>query len=68
MDGIAATIELRRRGVHMPIVGLTANSDDETLADASSAGMTDLLTKPVSLAALRECVDKYGRRPRLASQ
>lgn len=52
MDGITATIELRRRGCVLPIVGLTANADDETRQEAIKVGMNELLTKPISIAAL----------------
>lgn len=46
MDGIAATQELRRRGCTVPILGLTANADDETRIEAMSAGT---LSKTVKL-------------------
>lgn len=53
MDGIRATQELRQRGCTIPILGLTANADDETRIEAMAAGMHELLTKPISMAALR---------------
>lgn len=56
MDGIAATQELRRRGLATQIVGLTANADDETRSEAFKAGMNELLTKPITMSALRRVV------------
>lgn len=53
MDGITATAELRRRGNDTLIIGLTANADDETRLDAMRSGMDELLTKPISVTALR---------------
>lgn len=52
MDGITATQELRRRGNNSRVVGLTANADEETRLEAMNAGMDELLTKPVTIAAL----------------
>lgn len=53
MDGITATVELRRRGLSIPIVGLTANADDETRQEGIKAGMNELLTKPIAMASLK---------------
>lgn len=63
MDGVTATAEFRRRGVRIPIVGLTANADDETRSEAMKAGMDELLTKPVSMATLANLTSRYRRRP-----
>lgn len=60
MDGITATIQLRKRGVTTPIVGLTANVDDETRLAAAAAGMNELLTKPMSIATLQNAIDTYA--------
>lgn len=59
MDGIACTKELRRLGSLTPIIGLTANADHETRTEAINAGMTDLLTKPLSLQSLRRVSRQY---------
>lgn len=58
MDGIAATFEITRRHT-MPIIGLTANADEETHVESKKAGMKELLTKPVSTAELKMAIERY---------
>lgn len=60
MDGLTATRELRRTGVTTPIIGLTANADDKTHLESTRAGMNELLTKPVSMRALRGVLLRAG--------
>lgn len=62
MDGITASSEIRSKGIKSPIVGLTANADEETRAAALRAGMNELLTKPISLKSLRSTTLKYRHR------
>jgi signal transduction histidine kinase len=59
MDGYAATRQLRKQGVAVPVVALTANvsSDDRELCMA--AGMNDFLAKPYTLQKLRDVVDRW---------
>ncbi|MCG3186768.1 MAG: Sensor histidine kinase RcsC [Rhodocyclaceae bacterium] len=53
MDGYAATRALRARGdATLPVVGLTADVSAENRARCLDAGMSDVLTKPVSAQAL----------------
>ena len=55
MDGIEATVELRRRegdGERLPIVALTANADDESRDRCLAAGMDEVLAKPLRPADL----------------
>ena len=48
MNGIEATVELRRCGYKGVIIGITGEDDDETRQQFKSAGANDCLTKPVS--------------------
>lgn len=71
MDGLEATRRLRKQeserthdlesGRHpLVIVGLSANSDSETIKEAMEAGMNGFLPKPLKLSALRECLSRIG--------
>ncbi len=52
MDGFEATAELRRLGVEVPIVAMTASALGTDRDRCVEAGMDGYLTKPVSTAAL----------------
>ncbi len=61
MDGFAAARALRVRPdmAGVPIVALTADHRDTERQRAMEAGMNDYLTKPVTLPALREALDRW---------
>ena len=48
MDGLAATRELRRRGLATPIIAMTANAFGDDRAACLAAGMDDHVAKPVN--------------------
>jgi len=56
MDGLAATRAIRRRGVAVPIIGLTGNARPEQADEARAAGMQAYLTKPYTRAQLLEAI------------
>ncbi|MCU1283178.1 MAG: hypothetical protein JWM53_6724, partial [bacterium] len=56
LDGLEATRRLRRAGVRMPIVALTADAVEEHLAECLAAGCDDRVTKPIELAHLIDVV------------
>ena len=63
MNGLEATAEIRKyeaeRGLHIPIVGLTAHAlkgDEDMCLDA---GMDDYLPKPISVDALTQAVSRH---------
>lgn len=56
MSGLQLQAELTRRGIHLPIIFLTAHADVPTTVQAMKAGALDFLTKPVAVAELLERV------------
>ena len=58
MDGRDATVQIRSGGASLAaaIIGVTAFSETERLADLRRAGMDDVLVKPVGSAALAEAM------------
>ncbi len=59
MNGLTATRLIRAAepaDPHVPIVGLTAGSRAENLADCLDAGMDAVTTKPVTIARLRDAI------------
>ena len=64
MDGISATIELRRRGFRSPIVAVTASPSPENRAVCAAAGMDGFLTKPVNMERLEAALQRHlGEAP-----
>jgi len=49
MDGIAATLEIRRRDRHrsLPVIAMTANAMERDRQKCLDAGMNDFLSKPI---------------------
>jgi PAS domain S-box-containing protein len=62
MNGYEATQEIRRQEqggtLHLPIIALTGRASQEDAEKCRQAGMDDVLTKPMTLPALR---DKFAR-------
>jgi CheY-like chemotaxis protein len=53
MTGVECARELRRKGIQVPIVGVTGNAVQEDVEEFLAAGATHVLTKPVQLTDLR---------------
>ena len=63
MDGLEATRKLREAGFDaekLPVVALTANAYAEDIAACRDAGMQHHLSKPVTLATIREILTRFA--------
>jgi PAS domain S-box-containing protein len=67
MDGYEATREIRRREEgavnHLPIMALTGHASDEDAEKCLQAGMDKVVTKPLTLPALRAGLQELLRQP-----
>ncbi|MGO2335673.1 two-component system sensor histidine kinase RcsC [Providencia sp.] len=59
MDGYELARELRKTGFKLPIIALTANAMAEEKQRCIEAGMNDCLSKPTTIAILRETLVRY---------
>jgi DNA-binding response OmpR family regulator len=62
MDGLALTSELRERGVHIPVLMLTARDTVEDRVSGLRSGADDYLVKPFAFAELLARIDALARR------
>jgi PAS domain S-box-containing protein len=63
LDGRDATRQLRKAGLRMPILALTASATERDRDDCLQAGMDDYLTKPIELPVLGEKVQRWLPAP-----
>ncbi|MDD3651741.1 EAL domain-containing protein [Immundisolibacter sp.] len=66
MDGLEATRRIRVNepaGQHVPIIAMTANTDAALLHECRSAGMDDMLPKPMQLTAIQHLLQKWAVLP-----
>ena len=66
MDGLTATVEIRKFNKELPIVALTAHAFDSDKAAALEAGCNDYLANPVDKARLMSVLRKYCYSPDVA--
>ena len=70
MDGLEATRKLREAGFDaekLPVVALTANAYAEDIAACRDAGMQHHLSKPVTLATIREILTRFAPAERFTA-
>ncbi|MCX6073308.1 MAG: PhnD/SsuA/transferrin family substrate-binding protein [Campylobacterales bacterium] len=60
MDGIKATVFLRKMGVKTPIIALTANVMDGDREYFINVGMDDYLSKPIDFNAFNQLLSRYS--------
>lgn len=66
IDGIEVTRAIRARHVQVPIVALTAHTASEDRDRCLAAGMTSVLTKPVSASQLASAIEEKPARDIIA--
>lgn len=64
MDGISVCRQLRKKGVHIPILILTAKSQVHNKVEGLDSGADDYLTKPFSFEELLARIRALTRRPK----
>src|SRR5690606_28216633 len=70
MDGYEAARQIRRRGDakgNVPIIAVTAHAVQGEREKAVAAGMTDYVTKPVTITRLVRAMAKYLETRRITS-
>ena len=60
MDGIEATKKIREDGFHkIPIIAMTAHTDESIKEKCLEAGMNDFISKPIRKEIVSEVVEKW---------
>lgn len=58
MDGIEALVEIRKKGLQIPVIILTASSTKEAAIEAIAKGANDYVLKPFEWEELKAKVEK----------
>lgn len=59
MNGLEATRIIRQQGATLPIIMKTAYAFSSDRDNAIEAGATEVLVKPITVSALRNCLNSY---------
>lgn len=63
MDGFEATEQIRKAGIKIPIIAMSADSDDERKAKSVLAGMDEYLPKPAKVETVKQLLIKLFSIP-----
>ena len=63
MDGYEATRNVRASGLDVPIIAMTAHAMDGDRGKCIEAGMTDYVSKPISIDSVTKILEKYHTTP-----
>jgi len=58
IDGIDAMLQIRKKGMEMPVIFITGNSDPYNKERAKETNFIDYLIKPVNYQELEESISK----------
>ena len=67
MDGYEATLEIRKTNNQLPIIALTASSQDELVQDQLDIGFDDIITKPFDNELFFNKINKLIERSKFKS-
>ena len=59
VNGYEVSINLRKIGIQIPIISMTANAFCDEKVKSKEVGMNDHISKPVTKASLFEVIEKY---------
>jgi signal transduction histidine kinase/CheY-like chemotaxis protein len=59
MDGLMATSEIRKKGLNIPIIAISASDVLEIKTQAVSAGMNDYILKPIKIESVKQLLIKW---------
>ena len=62
MDGLEATRQIRREGIAVPIIAVTAFAYDSDRAKALEAGCNDYIAKPLAGDVLKKKLRQHLKR------
>lgn len=62
MNGLDATVELRKRGIKLPIIAMTANAMQRDKDECLNAGMNDFIPKPVTFNNISEAISRWIKK------
>ena len=66
MDGLDATRIIRELSPNIPIIALSAYASKQDTEEALAAGCNDFLAKPLSVAKLKQILNKMAKKLNIA--